>query len=87
MSVAETAIRVHGLEKSCERLHFLRGVDLDVARGGILRSARHLQSLFSQAKGTIYMRKIKLRQSQRKREARGGRVWIRLTAVSIGSSG
>ena len=35
MSVAETAIRVHGLEKSCERLHFLRGVDLDVARGSI----------------------------------------------------
>jgi hypothetical protein len=35
MSVAETAIRVHGLEESYERLHFLRGVDFDVARGSI----------------------------------------------------
>jgi ABC-2 type transport system ATP-binding protein len=35
MSVAETAIRVHGLEKSYARLHVLRGVDFDVARGSI----------------------------------------------------
>jgi ABC-2 type transport system ATP-binding protein len=31
----DTAIRVHGLEKSYKELHVLRGVDFDVARGTI----------------------------------------------------
>jgi ABC-2 type transport system ATP-binding protein len=35
MSIAPTAIRVRGLEKSFKQLKVLRGVDLDVARGSI----------------------------------------------------
>jgi len=31
----DTAIRVHGLEKSFKHLHVLRGVDFDIARGSI----------------------------------------------------
>jgi ABC-2 type transport system ATP-binding protein len=35
VSQQATAIQVHGLEKSYQKLHVLRGVDFDVARGSI----------------------------------------------------
>jgi ABC-2 type transport system ATP-binding protein len=35
-TTSEPAIRVRGLEKSYQKLHVLRGVDFDVARGSIL---------------------------------------------------
>jgi ABC-2 type transport system ATP-binding protein len=34
--VQDSAVHVHGLEKSYKQLHVLRGVDFDVARGSIL---------------------------------------------------
>ncbi|MEU8402200.1 hypothetical protein AB0C28_44045 [Nonomuraea sp. NPDC048892] len=35
MTADEPAIQVHGLEKSFKELRVLRGVDFEVARGGI----------------------------------------------------